>query len=177
MSFKYADAGETLVETPTGVVPLNRFLIEHRDDPNGVPSIEPYQKYASAEQARAELAEKVLAHCETLIVGGLVSAALGAPHTYPSKVIDQQNLAANVQRSTLPINASDPNWITWHMCADVSGAWQFRPHTAAQIQAVGEDLANIITLIRMANATKIAELEGLSIAELEVYDVAGGWPL
>lgn len=154
-------------------VPVEIFIARGGD----LADVEPWRPFSGdADLARNFVARNIQSKCEDLITQGLVSTALGAPHTYPSKVIDQQNLAANVQRSILPANAADPNWITWHMCADASGAWQFRPHNAAQIQQAGEDLANAITLIRMANAMKQAEISNLSFDALLAYHVNEGWP-
>lgn len=81
--------------------------------------------------------------CQDEITSNMTSSALGSSHTYPSKIIDQQNLTANVLSSLFPGLASD--WVTYHMCADTSEAWAFRPHTAAQIQAVGEDMKSFIS--------------------------------
>lgn len=84
-------------------------------------------------QANAALA----AACGATIMGGFSSSALGAAYSYPSTPTDQANLAASVLDSML--NGSAPNWSTPFMCADASGTWARRPHTAAQIQQVGRD--------------------------------------
>ena len=75
--------------------------------------------------------------CDAAIQGGFVSDALGAPHTYPSKMTDQQNLASSVLASLFPNLPS--TWNTPFWCADANGAWNMRAHTAAQIQQVGQD--------------------------------------
>ena len=82
--------------------------------------------------------------CQDLIVGGFTSQALGAPYTYPSTLVDQQNLAASVIDST--INGNEPGWTTPFPCADASGVWARRPHTQAQIQKVGSDGKAAVTL-------------------------------
>ena len=76
--------------------------------------------------------------CQAAIVGGVVSTALGASYIYPSAMTDQQNLAANVVSSLLP--SLPAGWTTKQMCCDASGAWDYRPHTAAQIQQAGSDV-------------------------------------
>ena len=43
----------------------------------------------------------------------------------------------SVTDSLLP--GLSPNWTTPFWCADQNGVWQFRPHTAAQIQQAGRD--------------------------------------
>ena len=77
------------------------------------------------------------AACAGEITAGFTSSALGEPHTYPSDQNSQANLAANVLSSMYPDFKAD--WNTLQLCADASGAWVYRPHTAAQIQQVGLD--------------------------------------
>lgn len=79
--------------------------------------------------------------CYAEITGGFASSALGSAYTYPSKNTDdhpdQLNLASSVLASTLPNLPS--GWTTKFWCADSSGSWAMRDHTAAQIQQVGID--------------------------------------
>ena len=75
------------------------------------------------------------------ILGGFVSSALGASYTYPTKVLDQQNLIASITDSVLP---HDGNWTTLFWCADVNGDWQMREHTDIQIQQVGREMKQFI---------------------------------
>lgn len=72
---------------------------------------------------------------EREIEAGFLSSALGAPHFYPSKKIDQQNINANVVSSLLDDVTGE--WVTLQICRDASGVWDYRAHTAAQIQHVG----------------------------------------
>lgn len=94
---------------------------------------------ASENLAAGQLAQSqvVDAACAAAIVSGLACDALvpGTPYTYPSKLTDQQNLASSVLSSVMPGLTAD--WTTAFWCADASGTWGFRDHTAAQIQAVG----------------------------------------
>lgn len=87
--------------------------------------------------ARAVKITEIDASCKAAIYAGFSSAALGAPYTYPYEGRDQQNLAAVVTASL--VNASAPNWATNFWCADGTGVWARRAHTAAQIQQVGND--------------------------------------
>lgn len=89
--------------------------------------------------ADAQLAQITILNnaCAAAIVAGFSSPALGAMHTYPSKMTDQQNLSASVLASLMPGLAAD--WVTPFWCADASGAWSYADHTAAQIQQVGQD--------------------------------------
>jgi len=75
--------------------------------------------------------------CGAAITGGFMSSALGGSHRYPSTTVDQINLMGSVTASLLP--GLDPTWTTPFWCADASGAWAYRDHTADQIQAVGRD--------------------------------------
>jgi predicted NAD/FAD-dependent oxidoreductase len=90
---------------------------------------------AAAQTAKvAELS----AACKAEIYAGFTSDALGSAYSYPAKDTDQQNLSGSVLASLLP-SAAGSNWATPFWCADASGAWDFRAHTASQIQQVGQD--------------------------------------
>ena len=78
---------------------------------------------------------EIISACAAAIVGGFTSGALGAPHLYPSAITDQINLMGSVTGSLLPDLPSE--WSTPFWCADGSGVWAFRAHTAAQIQQAG----------------------------------------
>ncbi|PDT05692.1 hypothetical protein CO666_03555 [Rhizobium chutanense] len=73
--------------------------------------------------------------CAEAIIGGYSSSALGSEHRYPSKVTDQINMMGSVTDSLLP--GQSPDWTTPFWCADESGVWAFRLHTATEIQAAG----------------------------------------
>ncbi|MDW3683961.1 hypothetical protein RA280_19865 [Cupriavidus sp. CV2] len=91
----------------------------------------------SLAQAKKAQMAGIDASCAAAIVAGFASSALGAAHTYPSKMTDQQNLSASVLASIMPGLPAD--WKTPFWCADASGAWSYVDHTAAQIQQVGQD--------------------------------------
>lgn len=80
---------------------------------------------------------EINAACQSSIYAGFTSTALGALYTYPAKSLDQQNLSASVLASLMPGNPLD--WTTPFWCADAGGVWDFRAHTAAQIQRCGQD--------------------------------------
>jgi hypothetical protein len=107
--------------------------------------------------------------CRMAIVSGFTSMALGEEYSYPSKTIDQQNLAASVLASYDPENP--PEWLTPFWCMDESGQWAFRPHTALQIREVGRDAKSNILGYQFHNeqlqalissATTIEELDAIS---------------
>lgn len=106
--------------------------------------------------------------CAAAITGGFISAALGMPHTYPSKATDQTNLSGSVLKSMMA--GSMAGWITGFACADEMGVWADRDHTATQIQQVGLDLfawveacrAKLKTLATaLAAAGTVAEAEAV----------------
>lgn len=85
--------------------------------------------------AKAAKLLEVDAACAEEIGKGFTSDALGDVHTYPAKATDQTNLMASVLVSMLPVTPED--WTTPFWCADASGNWGYKLHTAAQIQTVG----------------------------------------
>jgi len=106
------------------------------------------------ERAKADQTVAIDQACAVAIMKGFTSSALGVPHTYPSKMEDQQNLAANVLSSTLP-NGQVAGWTTPQICAtqDPTPVWAYLSHTAAEIQQVGEDGKAAILNHRMRNQT------------------------
>ena len=74
---------------------------------------------------------------QTQIYQGYFSDALGSTHLYPAKDKDQTNMVASVTDSYNPTNGE--TWLTPFWCADVDDVWQYRLHTATQIQKAGSD--------------------------------------
>lgn len=118
-----------------------------------VPAATDAQLLADARAARVAV---LSAACAAAIVAGFTSSALGAVHTYPSKVTDQQNLTASVTASLLPGIAAD--WETQFWCADADGDWNWTAHTAAQIQQVGRDGMSAVLALQAKNAQLGAEV-------------------
>jgi len=116
-----------------------------------------------APDPKALAIERLTASCAAAIVGGYLSSALGEPHTYPSGITDQINMMGSVTASLLPGVSAE--WQTPFWCADAAGLWEFRGHTAAQIQSAGSDgKAHVVTcqgtleaLVAQAIATETAE--------------------
>lgn len=103
-------------------------------------------------EAQSAQAAALSAACDSAIVAGFTSSALGSAHTYPSQPNDQTNLigaATASQSPTLPAG-----WTCNFWCADSTGAWALRAHAAAQIQQV---LADGVAA-REALSTKLAAL-------------------
>lgn len=117
---------------------------------------------------KADKAFEIDAACEAAIIAGFASSALGAPHLYPAKQYDQLNLSGSVQKSTLP--SALPDAVYPFMCADSAGVWEYRAHSAVQIQQVGSDAYDAIMAKRqksqvlqaqIAAATTVNELSAI----------------
>lgn len=107
-------------------------------------------------QARAAQIASVTSACQTAILAGFASLALGAAHTYPAQITDQQNLSASVLASLLP--ALPTGWTTPFWCADASGNWSYASHTADQIQQVGRDGKAAIIAAIQKKAAIVAQI-------------------
>lgn len=107
-------------------------------------------------QAQRERIAAIGATCQAAIYAGFESSALGDVHTYPASDTDQRNLIASVIASLLPGLPS--GWTVPFWCADASGAWDMREHTAEQIQKAGSDGQTAITALRLQNAQLAAEV-------------------
>lgn len=103
------------------------------DESSGAPML----ASQSLEQRQADKIAEINAACQSAICLGFDSGALGATHAYPAKILDQQNLSASVLASLMPELPAD--WTTPFLCADAAGVWDFRAHTASQIQRAGQD--------------------------------------
>ncbi len=107
------------------------------------------QLLAAAQAAQGAV---LAAACAAAIVSGFTSSALGGVYTYPSKPNDQSNLIGAEAASRNPANPS--TWTIPFWCADSTGAWALRAHTAEQIQQV---LTDGVTA-RVALSQKLAGL-------------------
>lgn len=103
------------------------------------------------ESAQAVQIASLAAECQSAIITGFTSNALGSAHTYPSTDTDQRNLlsAATVSQ------AQAPSWTTSLWCACGSPvSWSLTEHTAAQVQQVNADWL----AFRVAAQQKYADL-------------------
>lgn len=111
------------------------------------------------DELKAAKSKEIVDCCDAACVMGVVSNALGAPHLYPTKVLDQQNLSASVVDSLL---THPVGWTTPHMCMDTANSvWAYRPHTVAQIQQAGSDVKAGILFHLIKNATLQAQIAGI----------------
>lgn len=121
----------------------------------------------SLAQAQAAAVAGLTAACGAAITGGYSSAALGTPHTYPMSQTDQINMLGSIAASTLP-SGQVPGWTTPFMCADSTGAWALRPHTATQIQQAGQNgKAWVVTCQTHLAAQAAAVLAATTVADVE----------
>lgn len=81
----------------------------------------------------AEKVSELSGACEADIVSGFTSSALGTECTYQSDRDDQLNL----------IGAVSSGVDMTFKCKDSSGVWDYRTHTAAQLQQVMSDGASV----------------------------------
>lgn len=115
---------------------------------------------------RSEKSTALNIACRDQIYAGYDSAALGAVHRYPANDKDQVNMIASVASSMYPNLPVD--WWTPFWCADTTGAWDYRPHTAAQIQQAGTDGKTAILVALSKNAALQQQLAAAAtIADIE----------
>lgn len=120
------------------------------------------------ERKQAKIAS-LSAACRQAITADFLCDALGEPHWYPQKETDQLNLASSVLDSTLAQDQSQ--WTSPFWCATEEGVWDFRIHTATQLQQVGAlSKARILALMaknkgladRVAMAETIEDVDRIS---------------
>lgn len=97
----------------------------------------PKEDTPTLDAIKAERIGILRAACEAQILGGFVSEALGAVHTYPSDLKAQINLMGSVTDSLIPSLPED--WQTPFWVCDEAGSWKWEMHNAAQIQQAGRD--------------------------------------
>jgi hypothetical protein len=94
-------------------------------------------------------------------------------YTYPSKLLDQQNLAASVLASVMPNLPT--GWTTPFWCMDSKGVWTMQPHTAAQIQQVGMDGKAAILAAQAKLSTLSAQVMALPATTTQAELAAVIW--
>lgn len=100
--------------------------------------------------------------CHAEIVAGFESSALGAPHQYPFKEEDQNNLLSTFILAK-EVGASKP-----FKCWDSEGVADYRMHTVAQLHQVGQDAeAHKMAALVKANTLKMQIAAATTAAEVE----------
>lgn len=93
--------------------------------------------------------------CQNDIVSNYTSLVLGELHTYSGSVTEQANLTAAVNASL----ASGPSWAAHLWCADTTGYWSLKTHTANQVQALNLEWVNRIAGIRQEYFNTLSVIE------------------
>ena len=111
----------------------------------------------SLADAQAIQIAALYAACDAEMVGGFVSSALGAAYTYPTKPTDQVNLIGAATDANNPANLS--TWTRAFPCADSTGVWARRDHTAVQIRQVFADGVTAREALSAQLAALVAQVE------------------
>lgn len=101
----------------------------------------------SVTDAAAQRVADLSRACESAIISGFVSAALGSNHAYQSDRDDQLNLIGAAQ------SGADMSF----KCADGAGVWAYRLHTSPQLQQVLADGA----AVKLGHLQAFAEKKGM----------------
>ncbi|ARU23686.1 hypothetical protein RSSE_c3303 [Ralstonia solanacearum] len=97
---------------------------------------DPAKKAALLAELKAARTQKIKADCAAAIVAGFNSSALGAEHHYPSGDPDQRDLL----NAALASQDQPATWSAMLWCAAGTPlAWNYEPHTAAQVRQVNAD--------------------------------------
>lgn len=121
------------------------------------------------EYLKSAKSKEIVDCCDAACITGFTSDALGTPHLYPSKMLDQHNLNAQVTDSLL---THPVDWTTQQICQDVAtGVWAYRPHTAAQIQQAGSAVKDAILNHRLHNAALQAQIAAINPASTSQSDI------
>lgn len=130
-------------------------------DDNGRPCLVP-RSAVSLDDLKLSRRESVAAACAAAIQGGVVCNALGSYHTYPTTMTDQHNLDGTVLAASIDGDDGGP-YKFW--CADSSGAWARRDHSAAQIIAVGKAVRAHVVAQQDRYEAKLGEIDAATTAE------------
>lgn len=115
--------------------------------------------------AKTDKSKSLDARCKKEILSGFSSSALGVDHHYPSKETDQANLNASVTSSFYTNLLT--NWATPFWC-ERNGIWDYKMHSAGQIQQVGLDGKNAILGYLAKNQTLHTQLQqALTLEDIE----------
>jgi len=135
------------------------------DAQTGMPIANARPAVPVSEEARTHYDRQLLAinlACEKQITSGFLSAALGAAFSYDSELQDQLNLTGAIQAR------ADT---TSYPCRNEQGIKEFRDHSIAQLQQVGDDFTLIkLRLLQKANLLKReldAAFDALDIAAID----------
>ncbi|EMM99098.1 hypothetical protein LEP1GSC021_1650 [Leptospira noguchii str. 1993005606] len=148
---------------------------ETEDEPlrDGSGSVLPHQVYTETngwivdiDQKRDSLIKLVNSICESKIISGFVSSALGTPHFYNSDRDDQLNLVGLVSLNTSVL----------HKCTDEDGTKEERKHTFDQIkQVLGDGVTRKTFLLQRCASLKAIIQSIETVNELDNVNITSGW--
>ncbi|WP_061244850.1 hypothetical protein [Leptospira noguchii] len=148
---------------------------ETEDEPlrDGSGSVLPHQVYTETngwivdiDQKRDSLIKLVNSICESKIISGFVSSALGTPHFYNSDRDDQLNLVGLVSLN-IPV---------LYKCTDEDGVKEYRNHSANQIKQVLGDGAIRKTLLLQKAASLKSVIQSIeTVDELDNVNITSVW--
>ncbi|UOG61420.1 hypothetical protein [Leptospira noguchii] len=117
-------------------------------------------------QKKDSLTKLVNSICESKIISGFVSSALGTPHFYNSDRDDQLNLLGLVSLNTSVL----------HKCTDEDGVEEERKHTFDQIkQVLGDGVIRKTFLLQRCASLKAMIQFANTIEKFDQIDINSGW--
>ena len=116
---------------------------------------------ANACRVQATQPTAMQSECQSAIVGGFTSSALGSPYSYPSDPVTQTNIM-------LATIAGGSLW-----CQPSGGKWAYTAHTATEAQAVRASLA---AWIQAQQTTYAGLLTNINAATTVAGVQAVAWP-
>ncbi|MBW0433856.1 hypothetical protein HGB47_09525 [Leptospira yasudae] len=132
----------------------------------------PYQKHSEAGWSidlplwKEDLLRSVDRICETKIISGFASSALGESHRYGSDRDDQLNLIGSVSIGDSVL----------YKCEDMNGVKEYKMHSSAQIkQVLNDGAARKIQLLNTANELKSLLRTANTYEEINAIDMNSRW--
>ncbi|TGL77345.1 hypothetical protein [Leptospira yasudae] len=117
-------------------------------------------------QLKEELLRSVDRICETKIVSGFASSALGDSHRYGSDRDDQLNLIGSVSIADSVL----------YKCEDMNGVKEYKMHSNSQIkQVLNDGAARKIQLLQRAAELKSSIRTANSFESISKIDINSGW--
>ena len=92
--------------------------------------------------------------CQSAITAGFTSRALGTAYSYGSQLTDQNNLLSALNAA----QGQAANWTTPLWCADGACVWDYRPHTADNVQQVNRDWVAFRTALQQKYAGLVEQV-------------------
>ena len=123
------------------------------------------------ELAKSKKIQELSDACESSIISGFESSAVGEAHIYDSEAVDQINLIGAVT-STAPTPAEPMGYSIYYACRDVAtGAKEYHEHTHFQLRQVLADGAQVkLTHLQTFHMKRLAVMAATSVAQVEAIE-------